>query len=75
MALATDLQPRNSAAPSSLSGLVVLGYVYQDRVTERYRLSMKLTSIVRRHLSRIPMLDLAQPLPPVSPTVPASWPG
>ncbi|MGO1184296.1 MAG: IclR family transcriptional regulator [Micrococcaceae bacterium] len=62
MVLATELELPKSAAHRILADLIGLGYVHQDRVTERYRLSMKLVSIVQRHLSRVPLVDLAQPL-------------
>lgn len=61
MALATELDLPKSAAHRILADLIGLGYVHQDSVTERYRLSMKLVSIMQRHLSRVPLVDLAQP--------------
>lgn len=61
MVLATELELPKSAAHRILADLIGLGYVHQDSVTERYRLSMKLVSIMQRHLSRVPLVDLAQP--------------
>ncbi|WBL19590.1 IclR family transcriptional regulator [Citricoccus sp. NR2] len=62
MVLATELDLPKSAAHRILADLIGLGYVHQDHVTERYRLSMKLVSITQRHLSQVPLVDLAQPV-------------
>ncbi|WP_313818392.1 IclR family transcriptional regulator [Citricoccus sp.] len=59
--LATRLDVVKSAAHRAVSELVELGYVRQDSETGKYILGLKLVSLGQRHLSTIPLVDLAQP--------------
>lgn len=60
--LANKLGMPKSAAHRTLTELVALGYLRQDRSQENYFLSLKVVSIAQRHLAQIPMVDLAKPL-------------